>query len=160
MQAGRGWETWHHRPAPAHLPSQGKSTRPWAASASALNSYGDGDAPLMNPNMSSRLRRWRPLCRHQDLENQGCRKKCDPEPRVCWGELGATAPPPAAAEISQGLSGEPQNPPESLVGGLLRQSVSALLSNRIHSARVFFFFFLFLEAGGGAGNRGIKEQNP
>lgn len=106
--------------------------------ASALNSY--GDAPLVNPNMSSRLRRWRPLCRHQDLENQGCRKKCDPEPRVGWGELGATAPPPAAAEISQGLSGEPQNPPESSVGGLSRQSVSALLSNRIHSAGFFSFF--------------------
>lgn len=105
----------------------------------------------MNPNLSSRLRRWRPLCRHQDLENQGCRKKCDPEPRVYWSELGAVAPPPAAAEISQSLSGEPRNPPESLVWGLLHQSVSALAlpSNGIYAGG----FFFFLLGGGAAGNR-------
>lgn len=147
--------TWHHRPAPAHLPCQGETTRPQEASAARANW-----AAAEKHGLSSRLRRWRPLGRHQDLENQGCRKKCDPEPRVCWGELGAVAPPPAAAEISQGPGGEPLNPPESLVGGLSRQSVSvlALPSNRIHAGGFFFFLFLKAVRGGGRGAGGVCNR--
>lgn len=80
---------------------------------------------------------------------------------MCWGELGAVAPPPAAAEISQGPGGEPLNPPESLVGGLSRQSVSvlALPSNRIHAGGFFFFSFFKGSEGWGAGSRGSLQQN-
>lgn len=151
--------TWHHQPAPAHLPSQGKTTRPQEASVAAREhteqlrrrAAGEPRPELQAGEMAA------PLQATRILRTKDARKKCDPEPRVCWGELGAVAPPPAAAEISQGLSGEPRNPPESLTGGSGGFHVNLFLSWRSPPTEFTLvgFFSFFRGSGGGRGTGGV-----